>query len=123
MDTTSANNTVWNNTFLNNNGAGASYDVLHAQAFDEGTDNRWNSTGVYGNYWSDWTATDDNSDGIVDYPYVLSGTAGALDHYPRTDPVEFPIPEFNAGAICALAILTLSAVRIHRKSPHVERKK
>lgn len=123
IDSTSANNTIWNNTFLNNKGAGATYDVLHAQAYDEGTDNRWNSTEGYGNYWSDWTAPDDNSDGIVDYPYALGGTAGALDHYPRAEPVEFPIPEFSAGVICVLAMLALTTMGICRKSFHPKHKK
>jgi hypothetical protein len=46
----------------------------------------YNSTLSKGNYWSDWTSPDANSDGIVDQPYVV--TAGkASDNFPLTSPL------------------------------------
>jgi len=80
--TGSNNNMIWGNRFVNNNGAGSVYDINHIQAYDDGTNNRWNNS-RYGNYWSDWT-TPDNSPPwrIIDNPYNISGSAGAKDYYP-----------------------------------------
>jgi len=57
------------------------YDPLHIQAYDDGA-NRWNSSS-YGNYWSDWTKPDINTDGIVDMPYAIASGSN-VDHYPTT---------------------------------------
>ena len=54
-------------------------------AFDDSTLNRWNDTSK-GNHWSDWTAPDDDGDGIVDLPYPIDGGAGASDQYPLVHP-------------------------------------
>jgi len=82
-----SNNMIWNNTFIGNNGVGV-------QAYDDGTNNRWNTSGSphgYGNYWDDLTTPDNDFDGIVDWSYNLTGTAGAKDWYPLTTP---PAPSF-----------------------------
>jgi len=82
-----SNNRIWNNTFINNNGAGSVYNPSNIQAYDAGTNNRWNSSGTlhgYGNWWSDLTAPDMNLDGIVDWSYNLTGSAGAKDYCPLT---------------------------------------
>jgi parallel beta-helix repeat protein len=81
-----SNNRVWNNTFVGNNGATNAFGSSHTQARDNGTNNWWNSTEAYGNYWNDWTTPDVNHDGIVDPPYVISGSASAEDFYPLTAP-------------------------------------
>jgi parallel beta-helix repeat protein len=83
----SSNNRVWNNTFYHNNGTGDAYDPSHIQAYDAGTNNRWNTSGTphgCGNYWSDWTHPDSNGDGIVDLPYVFASNQDnyPLAHYP-----------------------------------------
>lgn len=53
-------------------------------AFDDSGLNEWNDT-EGGNHWSDWTAPDADSDGMVDEPYVLEGGAGATDRSPLKD--------------------------------------
>jgi parallel beta-helix repeat protein len=84
-----SDNVIWNNTFIGNNGADSVYDSNHIQASDNGPRNRWNSSGIphgYGNDWSDWRAPDINWDDIVDYPYVIAGSADAKDYYPLAPP-------------------------------------
>ncbi|NYT12839.1 MAG: hypothetical protein GKC03_09905 [Methanomassiliicoccales archaeon] len=74
------NHFTWN-SFEGNNGASDSYSVDHVQAYDDTGTDLWNHT--VGNYWSDWTSPDVNSDGIVDVPYILDG--GSLsDQLPMT---------------------------------------
>ena len=116
VDLTSIGNVIWNNTFFGNNGAGI-------QANDSGTNNSWNTSGFphgYGNYWSDWTTPDANFDGIVDWSYNLSGSAGAMDWYPRTTPTR-PIPEFSELVIpiVGLMLIALIVVRIRKKPERV----
>jgi parallel beta-helix repeat protein len=66
------NNLVYKNFFLNNG----------KHAFDDGTDNYWNST-ILGNYWDNHTGPDTNIDGIVDNPYTfIDGPAGSIDYLP-----------------------------------------
>jgi parallel beta-helix repeat protein len=110
----SRNNTIWNNTLIHNNGATDTYDANHIQAYDDGTNNSWNSADGYGNWWSDWQSPDNVPPyGIVDLPYNISGNAGAKDHYPLTTP-QAPIPEFGAMPLIVIAfvvavVLTMGA--------------
>jgi predicted secreted protein with PEFG-CTERM motif len=104
----SDNNRIWNNTFYCNNGAGDTYDPAHIQACDYETGNQWNSTGGYGNYWSDWTMPDSNMDGVVDEPYILDGGAGARDYYPYADAAL--IPEFGVGTLVVLCLAIMSTI-------------
>ncbi|MFX1516270.1 MAG: nitrous oxide reductase family maturation protein NosD [Promethearchaeota archaeon] len=67
----------WNNFVDNNVGSGFN------QSSDEGSNNNINY-----NYWDDHTSPDnDPTDGIVDTPYNLEGSANNKDHYPLTTPV------------------------------------
>ena len=72
----SNHNLVHLNNMIDNNNGGK-------QATDNYKNNEWNGTSM-GNYWSDWISPDNNTDGIVDNPYLIGGTAGAMDHYPLT---------------------------------------
>jgi len=99
-------NHIWNNTFIGNNGAGSIYSASHIQAYDDGTNNSWNSTDGYGNYWSDLTKPDTNHDGIVDWSYNLTGSSSAKDHYPQTT-TQVPIPEFGMMPFVVVALMTV----------------
>ncbi|MDP6156526.1 MAG: PKD domain-containing protein [Candidatus Thermoplasmatota archaeon] len=90
IDSGSGSNTIHHNDFLANNEG--------TQAYDDGTGNNWNITSG-GNYWSDWVAPDNNSDGIVDIPYAIAGAANAEDLLPLMGiPVgENPVLVANAG--------------------------
>jgi parallel beta-helix repeat protein len=73
-------NIVYANVLIGNNGATATYDAEHAQAYDD-SNNQWNN-GTIGNYWSDWQTPDADHDGIVDVPYPLAGDADGQDTLP-----------------------------------------
>jgi len=114
-------NIIWNNTFIDNNGAGSTYDPSHVQVCDGGTNNWWNGTDGYGNYWSDWTTPDDNCDGIVDFPYDIEGSAGIRDYYPRTT-APTAIPEFSSSIVVISVMIGIMAIfaglrRLSEKNP------
>jgi len=99
----SKENTIWNNTFYKNNGAGSTYNPANIQASDTVGNNSWNTSGSphgYGNWWSDWTTPDGNGDGIVDWPYNITVSTGAKDYYPlTTKPLPPFIPEFGSMVV------------------------
>ena len=66
----SSNNTIYHNNLINN---------INYNAHDERT-NQWDS-GSAGNYYSDYTGTDNNTDGIGDTPHQIPG-GGSTDRFP-----------------------------------------
>ncbi len=88
---------------------GDTYNSWFVQAYDNGTDNHWNSTSGVGNYWHDWAnnndTNDQNGDGIVDWPYPIAGSAGAKDYYPLKTPSGGTIPEFSTGLWIVIIVL------------------
>ena len=117
----SSDNRIWNNTFIGNNGAGSIYDINHIQAYDAAvTDNWWNSSSGFGNYWSDLTSPDSLPPfGIVDWSYNLTG--GAKDYYPLTTQSIPPwIPEFSnlVVPIIGLMLIFMMMSRM-RKKPYL----
>ena len=119
IDTGSNDNLVYANSFYYNAYSGDTYNSWFIQAYDNGTDNHWNSSSGIGNYWYDWAnnndTNDQNNDGIVDWPYKLAGDVGAEDYYPLKTPYSSSVPEFSSGlfiiAIALIAILGLVRLR------------
>jgi len=84
----SKNNKIYLNNFMDNG------ENVHS----ENSTNIWNSTekiiytykgktytSYLGNYWSDYTGSDTNGDGITDTPYIVDGDQ---DSYPLMEPFE-----------------------------------
>jgi parallel beta-helix repeat protein len=95
----SAINRIFYNNFVNNT-------VTGKQGSDNTGFNFWNATYPSGgNYWSGWTSPDVKSgpnqdypggrDGIVDSPYLIDGSAGAIDCYPLVTPMDFSHKELK----------------------------
>jgi len=74
-------NSIHDNNLIDNNNGGI-------QAMDHSSNNYWN-TSTSGNYWSDWTTPDANSDGIVDKPYSLLSNNNAKDFLPLAEPAKY----------------------------------
>jgi len=88
----SYNNFVYHNNFINNT----------CNAYDY-SNNNWNSSFMEGNYYSDFDnstegAYDNNSDGIVDTPYNISG-GDNKDYYPLMEPWVEPAEDITPPTI------------------------
>ena len=88
----SGSNKIYLNNFINNNVANAAYYPYS---------NVWNSIeeiiytyngntykNYLGNYWSDYTGSDADGDGIGDTPYSIRSDADDADNYPLMQPFE-----------------------------------
>ncbi|MFX1281275.1 MAG: nitrous oxide reductase family maturation protein NosD [Promethearchaeota archaeon] len=64
-------NFIYHNCFVRN----------YLNAHDRGSNNSWDS-GVMGNYWNNYTGSDENHDGIGDISYNIIGSAGSKDNFP-----------------------------------------
>ena len=71
----SRNNTLYHNNLIDNK---------WNNAYDWGGVNQWDN-GAEGNYYSDYTGTDSDGDGIIDYPYHIMGRC-SIDRYPLMQP-------------------------------------
>ncbi|HDN65827.1 MAG TPA: hypothetical protein ENF23_06005, partial [Methanosarcinales archaeon] len=71
----SNNNTIYHNNLFDNN---------HNNAYDGGGANQWDN-GAEGNYYSDYTGTDSDGDGIIDHPHYIMGQC-SIDRYPLMQP-------------------------------------
>ncbi|MHA2247004.1 MAG: right-handed parallel beta-helix repeat-containing protein [Candidatus Hodarchaeales archaeon] len=80
ISSNSNDNTIEQNNFIDNLG-----DI--SQATDDGSNNVF----AY-NYWNDWTSPDSDTDGIVDNPYPISGSANNKDYFSVTYPHSLPEP-------------------------------
>ncbi|DAC72706.1 MAG TPA: hypothetical protein DSN98_03945 [Thermoplasmata archaeon] len=76
----SRNNTIFHNNFIDNPG----------NAYD-GTGNTWDD-GSVGNYWSDYTGSDNDGNGIGDSPYFIPGNI-SQDTFPLMAPYEKEAPK------------------------------
>jgi parallel beta-helix repeat protein len=113
-------NRIYNNSFYYNHGSGDTYDSDKIQAYDDDSNNYWNSLSGYGNYWCDWAnnngTNDNNGDGIVDWPYLIDGSAGAEDYYPLKTPSSdaVPIPEFSVLSV-VIMFMALLFIMVRRR--------
>lgn len=105
LDSASKHNIIHENRFINNNGG-------TKQAIDNGKENTWYYN-KRGNYWSDWTSPDNNSDGIVDFPYIVNASLGITDPYPLVDLI-IPQPADMQVIILSAVIMTAIAFRNRR---------
>jgi len=74
--TAAANNTLYGNSFDNIKNV---KDTGH---------NIWNTTA--GNYWSDYTGSDADGNGVGDTPYVINSVTGSKDYLPICRQTEIP---------------------------------
>ncbi len=68
-------NHIYLNNFLHNRGGAINqgYSTWNNQNWDNGT---------HGNFWLDYRGIDNNSDGIGDSPYLISGSVSSSDNFP-----------------------------------------
>ena len=89
----SKNNTIWSNTIKNNSGYGIEIKMglvsennsIHHNNFDNnsypGAFDYYSNTWDY-NYWSWYTGSDNNNDGIGDTPHLIYGSGANQDYHP-----------------------------------------
>jgi len=70
----SSNNLFYQNNMIKND--------LNAK---DDASNLWNNSKI-GNYWSDYTGYDNDSNGIGDTPYIIPGNGNNQDNYPVIEP-------------------------------------
>ena len=95
-----SDNTIQHNNFVNNS--------LHVDVGEDSNNIIWDN-GEEGNYWSNYTGTDDNGDGIGDSPYIIDESN--QDNYPLVN----VIPEFPSWTILPLLITTILLILIYKK--------
>ena len=109
-------NLIHHNNFVDNSYQATNYP---------GETNTWgwdNGFPSGGNYWSDYTGTDSDGDGIGDTPYSISGKN--QDNYPLINPVDInttqefnTIPEFPSWNILpSLFVITLMGIILRKKN-------
>jgi len=107
-----SNNTIYDNNFINNQ---KDMDDAHSVLpIYEVSINSWDN-GSRGNYWSNYSGTDNDGDGIGDSAHFVY--EDNQDNYPLMEPVDIStIPEFPSWAILPLVLtITLFSVVVKKK--------
>jgi parallel beta-helix repeat protein len=108
IDLVSINNRLTNNTASYNEDGiclSSSNNILYHNNLIDNTDhnahdqctNQWDS-GSEGNYYSDYTGTDNDTDGIGDTPYPIPGD-DSVDRYPLMQPYSPPTGHQNKSLV------------------------
>jgi nitrous oxidase accessory protein len=102
--------TIMDSTILHNNFVGNTHQISISSALSQHAS--WNDT-ASGNYWSDYSGSDGNHDGIGDTPYIID--SNNQDNYPLMMPYgnQLPIntvPEVPVGTIVASSVTILSLI-------------
>jgi len=92
------NNIITLNCFINN--------TINADDDGGGSNNHWDN-GIKGNYWSDYTGSDADGDGIDGVPYTINGFAGSQDNFPL---MKCPISTREGGGIPFELIIIISII-------------
>jgi len=94
------NRFYWN-SFLYNHGTNETYNPNNIQVKDDSGPNYWNKTYLDGNYWRDWAenneTNDQNGDGIVDYPYMITANYSSGKDYKPLGSIRTKILEPLSG--------------------------
>jgi parallel beta-helix repeat protein len=121
------NNTISGNYFIDNWTLEEFMDKWKIPALDQGVNNTWYSDEYGGNYWTWVKGPDMDRDGIVDYPFIINGTAGSIDKYPLSHPEpksknqdEFDFIPGVIGAITILIFILMILAGAHKIRFHVK---
>jgi len=96
------NNTFYRNTLINNSYNFRILEPYYINYWDNGSE---------GNYWDDYTGSDNDGDGIGDTPYILN--ENNQDNYPIMN--HSTIPEFLSWIILPLFLTATLVIVIFRK--------
>jgi len=110
--TPSSDNLFHHNNFVNN--SQTVYDAAGSQWVNSAPSaNSWDN-GAAGNFWSDYSGTDANDDGVGDSFRVVY--ADQRDRFPLMKAVEMTVPEFSTWVVLLiLSIATVAAVALRNK--------
>lgn len=87
LATTATGDLLYHNSFLHNGTYCPGFGTGRGQAHDQLGGNAWDWQGE-GNYWSDYSGSDSDGDGIGDTPYLIPPLG--VDHYPLMSPSSWP---------------------------------
>ncbi|MEA2054542.1 MAG: NosD domain-containing protein [Candidatus Thermoplasmatota archaeon] len=97
----SNSNSIYYNNFINNK----------MNAWDWGI-NQWDYENK-GNYWSNYSGIDENSDGVGDIPYTIGEFS--KDNYPLMEQIETEKKNKTPGFEFIVLIIIISAIFFHKK--------